>query len=97
MSKLFITAFDVKNIIFLIHKKTALMLKLKGIRPSNYSKIIAIQQSLNWTEAELKKYHDDDIENIERILMEGYTETEITKMFKYHLNKAKRKIFKTVF
>lgn len=93
MSKLLLTISDVKRIIFLIHKKTALLLKIKEY-DSNHPKQIEFNLILNWTESELKRFHNDDIENIERILMEGYTENEVKNMFKYHFNKAKRKFFK---
>lgn len=93
MPKLLLTISDVKRIIFLIHKKTALLLKIKEY-DSNHPKQIEFNLILNWTESELKRFHNDDIENIERILMEGYTENEVTNMFKYHFNKAKRKFFK---
>lgn len=93
MSKLLLTISDVKRIIFLIHKKTALLLKIKEY-DNNHPKQIEFNLILNWTESELKRFHNDDIENIERILMEGYTENEVTNMFKYHFNKAKRKFFK---
>lgn len=93
MSKLILTISDVKRIIFLIHKKTALLLKIKEY-DSNHPKQIEFNVLLNWAESELKRFHNDDIENIERILMEGYTENEITNMFKYHFSKAKRKFFK---
>lgn len=95
MSKLILTISDVKKIIFLIHKKTALLLKIKE-HDSNHPKQIELDLLLRWTESELKRYHDDDIENIERILMEGYTENEVTNMFKYHFSKAKRKFLKGI-
>lgn len=93
MSKLLLTISDVKRIIFLIHKKTALLLKIKEY-DSNHPKQIEFNLILNWTESELKRFHTDDIENIERIMMQGYNENEITNMFRYHLNKVKRKFFK---
>lgn len=92
MSKLLITISDVKKIIFLIHKKTALKLQIKALDPfKDHGKLIGLYLFLNWTDSELKKHNTDDIENIEQILMEGYTENEITSMYKYHFKKAKRK------
>lgn len=93
MSKLPLTISDVKNIISLIHRKTALLLKIQE-HDSNHPKQIEFNLLLRWVESNLKRYHDDDIENIERILMQGYTENEITNMFNYHFSKAKRKFFK---
>ena len=93
MSKLLLTISDVKRIIFLIHKKTALLLKIKEY-DSNHPKQIEFNVLLNWTESELKRFHNDDIENIERILMQGYNENEITSMFRYHFSKVKRKLLR---
>ncbi|QIL78560.1 hypothetical protein G7047_00465 [Diaphorobacter sp. HDW4A] len=93
MSKLILTMSDVKKIIFLIHKKTTLLLQIKEL-DYNHPKQIQLNLMMNWTESELKRFHNDDIENIERIMMEGYKENEITNMFRYHLNKAKRKFVK---
>lgn len=93
MSKLLLTISDVKRIIFLIHKKTALLLKIKEY-DSNHPKQIEFNVLLNWTESELKRFHNDDIENIERILMQGYNEKEITSMFRYHFIKVKRKLLR---
>lgn len=96
MSKLLLTISDVKRIIFLIHKKTALLLQIKAL-DFNDNRLIGLNLMMDWTESELKRFHNDDIENIERILMEGYNEEEITNMFRYHLNKAKRKFFRKAF
>lgn len=90
MSKQQLTISDVKKIISLIHRKTALLLKIKE-HDSDHPKQIEFDLLLRWVESSLKRYHDDDIENIERILMQGYTENEITSMFKNHFSKAKRK------
>lgn len=93
MSKLLITIADVKKIIFLIHKKTALKLQIKALDPfEDNDKLFKLYFMLNWTDSELKKHHTDDIENIEQIMMEGYTENEITSMYRYHFKKAKRKL-----
>ena len=92
MSKLLITIADIKKIIFLIHKKTALKLQIKALdQLKDKGKLIGLYLFLDWTDSELKKHHTDDIENIEKILMEGYTENEITSMYRYHFIKAKRK------
>lgn len=95
MSKLLLTISDVRRIIFLIHKKTAILLKKNSLNHDD-PRQIAINLQLNWTESELKRYHNDDVDNIERILMQGYNENEITNMFRYHLNKAKRKFLKRI-
>lgn len=97
MSKLLITISDVKKIIFLIHKKTALKLQIKALDPLNdKGKLIGLYLFLDWTESELKRFHTDDITNIDSILMEGYTENEITSMYRYHFTKAKIKFLKRV-
>ena len=96
MVKLIITISDVKRIIFLIHRITALKLQIKALDINNkehLSKLLKLEIYLNFSESELKKYHNDDIENIEKTLMEGYTENEITSMYKYYFNKSKRKFF----
>lgn len=96
MAKLLLTISDVRRIIFLIHKKSAILLKKNSLNHDD-PKQIEVNLQLGWTESELKRYHNDDIDNIERILMQGYNENEITNMFRYHLNKAKRKFFRNNF
>lgn len=97
MAKLLITISDVKRIIFLIHRITALKLQIKVLDINNkehLQKLLRLEINLNFSESELKKFHDDDIEHIEKTLMEGYTENEITSMYTYYFNKAKRKLKK---
>lgn len=95
MAKLFITISDVKRIIFLIHKRTILKLQLKAYdytKEEHKSKIIILEVLLNFIEAELKRFHDDDIQHIDKSLMEGYTEKEISSMYRYYISKQKRKL-----
>lgn len=95
MAKLFITISDVKRTIFLIHRRTVLKLQLKAYdytKEEHKNKIIIIEVLLNFVEAELKRFHDDDLEHIERSMMEGYTEKEISSMYRYYMNKQKRKL-----
>lgn len=97
MVKLIITMSDVKRIIFLIHRITALKLQIKALDINNKEhlpKLLKLEIYLNFSESELKNFHDDDIEHIEKTMMEGYTENEITSMYKYYFNKSKRKLKK---
>lgn len=95
MAKLLITISDVKRIIFLLHRITALKIQIKALDINNnehFGKLLKLEITLNFTESELKKFHDDDIEHIEKTLKEGYTENEISSMYKYYFNKTKRKL-----
>lgn len=97
MVKLSLTISDVKRIIFLIHRKTILKIQIKACNPARLEHLLKIKEletQLNFVEAELKKFHDDDIHYIDRNLMEGYTEEEITGMHRSQMSKIKRKLKK---
>lgn len=94
MAKLFITVSDVRRIIFLLHRQTALKLQIKAYDPTNpehLTKLIGLEALLSCVDAELKRFHDDDISNIERIMMEGYTESEISGIYRSHISRQRRK------
>lgn len=97
MAKLFVTISDVKRIIFLIHRQTVLKLRIKSYDFTNQEhipKLMELESLLNSIDSELKRFHDDDISNIERIMMEGYTDSEISGMYRSHMSRQKRKLNK---